>query len=134
MSEQTPILHPKQPFTDVEGFDSLSELALDMRSTWNHATDPIWRQMDPMLWDLTHNPWVILQTVSREKLQSVLADPAFRLSLQQSGSVAHHAPAPGQRRAAAPGDCPARLLGLAARLAGPGWPRGDEPCTTTASD
>jgi starch phosphorylase len=31
-----------------------------------------------VLWDLTHNPWVVLQTVSREKLQRVLADPAFR--------------------------------------------------------
>ena len=65
-------------FADVEGFDSLAELALDMRSSWNHATDRVWRQLDPVLWELTHNPWVVLQTVSREKLQRVLADPAFR--------------------------------------------------------
>ena len=56
---------------DVERFDSLAELALDMRSSWNHATDQVW-------WQLTHNPWVVLQTVSREKLQRVLNDPAFR--------------------------------------------------------
>ena len=31
-----------------------------------------------MLWELTHNPWVVLQTVSREKVQRDLADPAFR--------------------------------------------------------
>jgi starch phosphorylase len=48
-----------------------------MRSSWNHATDQVWRQLDPVLWDLTQNPWVVLQTVSREKLQQVLADPAF---------------------------------------------------------
>jgi starch phosphorylase len=65
-------------FTDVEGFDSLAELALDMRSSWNHATDQVWRAMDPVLWELTHNPWVVLQTVSRLKLQRVLADPEFR--------------------------------------------------------
>ena len=41
-------------------------------------TDQVWRQLDPALWELTHNPWVVLQTVSREKLQHVLADPAFR--------------------------------------------------------
>jgi starch phosphorylase len=64
--------------TDIEGFDSLSELALDMRSSWNHATDQVWRQLDSELWDLTQNPWVVLQTVSREKIQEVLADPAFR--------------------------------------------------------
>jgi len=79
VSEQARVSHPKEPLlsTDVEGFDSLSELALDMRSSWNHATDPVWRQLDPALWELTHNPWVVLQTVSREKLQRVLADPAF---------------------------------------------------------
>ena len=56
----------------------LAELALDMRSSWNHATDQVWRQLDPALWELTQNPWVVLQTVSREKLQHVLADPEFR--------------------------------------------------------
>jgi len=83
MSEQTHISHPKQPYisTDVEGFDALSELALDMRSSWNHATDQVWRQLDPVLWALTQNPWVVLQTVSREKLQQVLAEPAFRKNL-----------------------------------------------------
>ena len=49
-----------------------------MRSTWNHATDRVWRQLDTVLWELTQNPWVVLQTVSREKLQRVLADPTFR--------------------------------------------------------
>jgi len=80
MSELTRIAHPIYSLlpTDVEGFDSLSELALDMRSSWNHATDQVWRQLDPELWDLTQNPWVVLQTVSREKIQSALADPAFR--------------------------------------------------------
>ena len=32
---------------EVEGFDSLAELALDMRWSWNHATDEVWRQLDP---------------------------------------------------------------------------------------
>ena len=30
----------------IEGFDSLAELALDMRWSWNHATDEVWRQLD----------------------------------------------------------------------------------------
>ena len=83
MSEQTRAGHPKElPLcADVEGFDSLAELALDMRSAWNHATDHVWRQLDPVLWQITHNPWAILQTVSRETLQRVLADPAFRKSI-----------------------------------------------------
>jgi starch phosphorylase len=67
---------------DVEGFDSLSELALDLRSSWNHATDDVWRRLDPLLWSLTHNPWVVLQTVSREKLRQALAEPAFRSEIE----------------------------------------------------
>jgi len=43
---------------DVEGFDSLVELAPDMRWSWNHAADEMRKQLDPVLWDLTHNPWL----------------------------------------------------------------------------
>ena len=32
--------------TEIEGSDSLAELALDMRWSWNHATDPVWRELD----------------------------------------------------------------------------------------
>ena len=52
-----------------------------MRWSWNHATDEVWRQLDPALWELTQNPWVVLQTVSRDKLKRVLADPAFRKNI-----------------------------------------------------
>jgi glycogen phosphorylase len=64
--------------SEVEGFDSLAALALDMRSSWNHATDKVWRQLDLELWEITHNPWVVLQTVSRDQIKRVLADPVFR--------------------------------------------------------
>jgi len=64
--------------TDVEGVDTLVGLALDMRWSWNHAADELWRQLDSALWDQTHNAWVVLLTVSREQLQNRLAEPAFR--------------------------------------------------------
>jgi starch phosphorylase len=64
--------------SDIDGFDSLTELALDMRWSWNHAADEIWRQLDPVLWELTHHPWDVLQTVSREKVKDVLSNPEFR--------------------------------------------------------
>ena len=64
--------------TEVEGFGPLAELALDMRWSWNHYADEVWRQLDPALWELTQNPWVVLQTVSRDRLRHVLADPVFR--------------------------------------------------------
>lgn len=80
MNKQTPVSKPVySPLpTDIEGFDSLAELAPDMRWSWNHAADEVWRRLDPALWDLTYNPWAVLQTVSRDRLQRVSADPAFR--------------------------------------------------------
>ncbi len=80
MSKQTRVSHPIYGLlpVEVEGFDSLAELALDMRWSWNHAADDVWRQLDPALWELTHNPWVVLQTVSRNQIESVSADPIFR--------------------------------------------------------
>lgn len=63
---------------NVEGFDSLAELALNLRWSWNHATDKVWRELDPELWETTHNPWVVLQTASRDRIARVLADPDFR--------------------------------------------------------
>ena len=58
--------------------DALAELALDLRWSFNHSADKLWERLDPELWDLTHNPWVVLQTVSRERLQSVTTDPDFQ--------------------------------------------------------
>jgi len=98
MSNPTRFRHPIYSLlpAEVEGFDSLAELALDMRWSWNHAADEVWRQLDPVLWDLTHHPCDVLQTVSREKILSVLADPAFRKkidALVQSKKQALESPA-----------------------------------------
>jgi len=63
---------------EIEGMDFLTELALDIGWSWNHAIDEVWRQLDPELWQFTHNPWVVLQTISRDRIESVLADATFR--------------------------------------------------------
>jgi glycogen phosphorylase len=85
MSKQTPVSTAldSPSAADVEGFDSLAELALDLRWSWNHSTDEVWRQLDPALWELTQNPWVVLQTVSKDKLKSVLADPTFCKNIEE---------------------------------------------------
>ncbi len=64
--------------TDIEGLETLAELALDVRWSWNYGADEVWRQLDPDLWDLTHNPWGVLQTVSRDRIERVLSDPEAR--------------------------------------------------------
>jgi starch phosphorylase len=84
MSKQTHVskLYSFLP-TEVDGFDSLAELALDMRWSWSHYGDKVWRQLDPELWELTQNPWVVLQTVSREKLKNFLANTEFRREVDE---------------------------------------------------
>jgi starch phosphorylase len=61
-----------------DGFDALTELALDLRWSWNHGTDVIWQQLDPALWKLTRHPNAVLQAVSRDEVERRLADPVFR--------------------------------------------------------
>src|ERR1035437_6371372 len=60
-----------------QGIAALTELAMDLRWSWNHCADELWRRLDPALWDLTFHPNVVLQTVSRERLESALADPDY---------------------------------------------------------
>ncbi|MDD4963569.1 MAG: alpha-glucan family phosphorylase [Gallionella sp.] len=98
MNEQSRAHHPLYGLlsVDVEGFDALVELALDMRWTWSHTTDDVWRQLDPMLWEQTHHPCDVLQTVSREKIRHALADPVFRKKIDDlllSKKQAEDAPA-----------------------------------------
>ena len=37
------------------GQEALTELALDLRWSWNHGADALWRRLDPALWDRTHH-------------------------------------------------------------------------------
>lgn len=67
---------------ESEESNALVELALDLRWSWNHAADELWRVLDPALWESTRNPWLILQTVSRDRLQDALADRNFKNRLE----------------------------------------------------
>ena len=58
--------------------EALTELALDLRWTWNHATDRLWSALDPVTWELTRNPWSILQNVPGERLRALAADVEFQ--------------------------------------------------------
>lgn len=61
-----------------EGLGGLSELAMDLRWSWNHEADRLWEQIAPELWARTGNPWLILQNVSTARLNVLGADPVFR--------------------------------------------------------
>ncbi len=68
---------------DGAGFRRLAELALDLRSTWNHSSDELWVHLDPVLWALTHNPWAVLRAASRTHVEQLCGDPQFRKRLDE---------------------------------------------------
>jgi starch phosphorylase len=68
----------------TEGLEGLIDMALDMRWSWNHASDKLWREIDPELWDRTGNPWLILQTVAADRLRVLAADTGFRKLVEDS--------------------------------------------------
>ena len=61
----------------IDGFDTLATLALDMRWSWNHNADELWQQMAPALWEQTHNPWLVVQSVSGDVVRRLLTSPEF---------------------------------------------------------
>ena len=72
--EKSPAAKAGQPL----GVDALNELALNLHWSWNHMADALWEALDSYLWQTTQNPWVILQTVSEDKVNALLATPDFQ--------------------------------------------------------
>jgi len=74
---------PKAPAdrSKIDGIDALAELALNLHWSWNHAADELWEELDKVLWATTQNPWVILRTISKEKIKAALSAPEFRRRL-----------------------------------------------------
>jgi starch phosphorylase len=66
-----------------EGLEELAEMGLDLRWSWSHATDPLWEGLDPQLWNLTRNPWLILQSISSERLETLSRDADFRKQVKE---------------------------------------------------
>ncbi len=94
--------------TKIAGFEQLASLALDIHWSWNHASDSLWRELDPELWELTRNPWAILQTVAHARIETLLTEPEYRQELD-------------------------RLLGIQRALSSPAWfqqqyPKSDLTC------
>ena len=96
MSDQTEA--SRGPFKtlphDVAGFKELAGLALDLRATWDHTSEQVWRALDPVLWDLTHNPWAVLRSASRDHIEKLLADPEFRGKVDTLDRARHATLAP----------------------------------------
>lgn len=61
----------------------LAELALDLRWAWSHTADELWEQLDPTLWALTGNPWLVVQSVGDRELEVLSGEGRFRKALKR---------------------------------------------------
>jgi starch phosphorylase len=66
-----------------EGAEGLAELGLDLRWSWSHGSDSLWKKLDPEIWELTHNPWLILQSISWIRLQNLMKKKTFSKQVQK---------------------------------------------------
>jgi starch phosphorylase len=66
-----------------KGLAGLGELALDLRWTWSHAGDALWRRVSPEVWARTQNPWIILQDLPSEQLAELARNADFGRALRE---------------------------------------------------
>lgn len=61
----------------------LAEIAFDLRSAWSHGADRIWERIAPDLWRSSGNPWLVIQTASRDRLRDLWHAPEFRALVER---------------------------------------------------
>jgi len=75
--------HPYLPRALPAELNILVEFALDLRWTWSHAGDALWQYINPEIWERTQNPWMLLQNVSKERLETLVQDQTFLTKMEE---------------------------------------------------
>jgi len=73
---------PQAHLNIPEPIRGLMDLALDLRFSWSHEADHLWKQLNPELWSLTHNPWLILQAISESRFKQLAENDVFCARVQ----------------------------------------------------
>ena len=60
-----------------------AEFAMDLRWTWSHQGDALWRIVDPKAWESTRNAHRVLQNLSEDRLDVLANDDAFQKELSK---------------------------------------------------
>ncbi len=84
------MLHAFLPRDMPEELAVLTTLAMDLRWTWSHAGDALWRMVSPDIWERTQNPWLILQDIAQQRLEQLAGDAQFRVELQRLVAEREH--------------------------------------------
>ena len=63
------------------GLAALEVLAMDLRWTWSHAGDELWKSIDRDAWERTENPYAILQSLGKDRLRELDQNAEFKARL-----------------------------------------------------
>jgi starch phosphorylase len=66
-----------------EPLEGLVALALDLRWSWSYEADDLWRAIDGSVWEATRNPWLILERLSRARLEALAQDAGIVQELER---------------------------------------------------
>ena len=81
------LVRPALPAT----LQRMSEIALNLHWSWNHALRSLFRRLDPVIWKASnHNPIVMLGRVSQATLERAASDPRY-LALYRRACETHDA-------------------------------------------
>jgi starch phosphorylase len=64
--------------------ESLRALAADLRWTWTHSADHLWRRLDPERWADWQNPWLVLRDTPQDNIDRAAADPSFVADIERA--------------------------------------------------
>lgn len=70
-------LSPDLPAELAQLVDRLTDLAVDLRWTWSHGADVLWKHIDPEGWERTENPYEVLQNLTQPRLRALKDDAVF---------------------------------------------------------
>jgi starch phosphorylase len=70
-------LSPDLPAELAELLDRLTDLAVDLRWTWSHEADVLWKHIDPVGWGQVENPYEVLQNLTKPRLSALREDELF---------------------------------------------------------
>jgi starch phosphorylase len=102
------MIKPSRVFTVVPtippALGALSNLAYNLRWTWDHQTAALFERLDPARWAATnHNPALLLRTTDQVVLDGAARDPSYRRELAGAAAeLAAYLDADGFVRADAP--------------------------------
>src|SRR5690554_2138094 len=81
MEKETEDLLKRFETSNIPGVELLVDLALDLSKYWNHSADEIWEGLHKQLWEQFNNPWLVLKTVSLQRIKTFLEDESMKKKL-----------------------------------------------------